>query len=306
MTAPEWAAYFRQPAKVRIPGRPGTDYNRLLGHVWGGGGRVAGGGKEAAGKPPGSPPGPSRQKVAMAPKPKPAPTTVFTGRSFGPAAPKSIIYKEPAASEAKNIFGREISGKQLASLAGSPDGSRVDVTYDRVNGLRVVIEHKSLDGPMVRTIRREGGQIIIHNDIFKLKLDEQGTNLGLKIFARQVENAQKEGVSHFETNAFRVKGDTYVNKNGVTKEKWAGYYVWPSYGYDGPLKPHQKRNLDADTELPARIKAATRIRQLMSEPAGKDWWRENGGPIDVEFELKPGSYSMETLDKYLQKKLGKV
>jgi hypothetical protein len=44
MTAPEWAAYFRQSARVNIPGRPnpaksphpnvGAGYNRLLAHVW--------------------------------------------------------------------------------------------------------------------------------------------------------------------------------------------------------------------------------------------------------------------------------
>lgn len=35
MSAAQWAAYFRQPARVRIPGRPGTSYNRLLGAIWG-------------------------------------------------------------------------------------------------------------------------------------------------------------------------------------------------------------------------------------------------------------------------------
>jgi hypothetical protein len=41
----------------------------------------------------------------------------------------------------------------------------------------------------------------------------------------------------------------------------------------------------------------------MAEDEGKAWWKENGMPIDVVFDLKSGSYSLKTLDKYLQKKM---
>ena len=100
MTAPEWAAYFRQPAKVRIPGRPGTDYNRLLGHVWPSGQSP---GPKAA-KPRAARPGPSRTKAAMAPKPKPAPEPVptagLTAELLHQAAdlvPTALLYSESKA-----------------------------------------------------------------------------------------------------------------------------------------------------------------------------------------------------------------
>jgi hypothetical protein len=93
-----------------------------------------------------------------------------------------------------------------------------------------------------------------------------------------------------------------VDAKGVTREKWAGYYVWPSYGYDGPLGTATKRALKA-SDLPARIKAAGKVSQLMADTAGKEWWKENGVPIEVVFDLKTASYSLKTLEKYLRKKM---
>lgn len=40
MTLEERLSYFRQSAKVTIPGRPGTAYNRILSHIWGPGSSV--------------------------------------------------------------------------------------------------------------------------------------------------------------------------------------------------------------------------------------------------------------------------
>ena len=173
-------------------------------------------------------------------------------------------------------------------------------------GVEVHIEHPMIES-MMRTIRKEGDKIITHNDIFKLKEEFQDHpgKIGLRAFARQVEQSQAAGISHIETYAARSPGETYIDKNGVVKEKWAGYYVWPSYGYDGPLRSYTVNALQA-SGLPAKLKAATRIRQVMAEDAGREWWKEHGNSIDVRFDLMPGSYSMKNLDTYLQKKLGDV
>jgi hypothetical protein len=155
---------------------------------------------------------------------------------------------------------------------------------------------------MRRTIRRDGEKVKIHNEVFRLNEEDQGTSFGLSCFARQVEQAKLHGVSLIDTNAYRVKGETYIDKKGQVREKWAGYYVWPSYGYDGPLSAQTKKAL-RNAEIPARLKAAKKISQLMADDQGKAWWKEEGMPIDVMFDLKSESYSLKTLDRYLQKKM---
>ena len=151
---------------------------------------------------------------------------------------------------------------------------------------------------MERTIRRENGEIIIHNDIFKLKkgFQRDPSKLGLKAFARQVQYSQEAGVSHIETNAFRWKADIDPDTG---KEKWSGYYVWPRFGYDGPIP---QRLLDSPIweTLPAPLRGVRFVRKLIADPVGREWWKANGVAIDVKFDLTPGKYSMETLNTYLK------
>ena len=137
-----------------------------------------------------------------------------------------------------------------------------------------MIKHPMVE-KMTRTIRRKNGKLIIHNDVFKLKEEYQGNKIGLGAFARQVENAHKEGVSHIETYAARQPGETYVDKDGVVKERWAGYYVWPRYRYYGPLDGRMRAAI-LSSELAPPLKAATDIRELMADDAGRRGGRQTG------------------------------
>ena len=259
--------------------------------------------------PPAPKPAPPPVPAAPVIVPKPVkpprtapPTQGFTGRKIGPStASSSFIYQ--AEQRAADILGRPTTPGEIASMVGAPAGATVEIRSGHMLGtVAVHVFHPEIQ-VMERTIRKEGDKVIIHNDVFKLKEEFQGSKIGLKAFAMQVENAQAAGVSRIETEAFRsTSRETFVDKDGVTKEKWAGYYVWPSYGYNGPLKATTKAALKA-SELPAILKTSTKISQLMADDAGKAWWKEHGIAIDVKFDLKPGSYSVKTLDKYLQKKM---
>ena len=68
MRIEDWIERMRQPARVAIPGRPGTDYNRILGHIWG----------------TRTPPAP---KAPARPKPKPKPPEPARKAALRPASP---------------------------------------------------------------------------------------------------------------------------------------------------------------------------------------------------------------------------
>ena len=123
--------------------------------------------------------------------------------------------------------------------------------------------------------------------------------LGVSAFARQVENAQAMGVDRIETNAYRLRG---VIDPATGKERWSGYYVWPRYGYDGPIPASLKASPEWST-VPSPLRGAKKVSELMVTEEGRDWWKEHGEAIDVKFNLKRGSESMRTLDDYLQEKL---
>ena len=236
-------------------------------------------------------------------KPREKKEKVFTQHDLGKSKAK-VTYEPRTKQEVERIFGRKLTNRQIASLAGAPDDAKVRVSSYGHGQMTLNVQHPQIES-MTRTVRRNAsGKVIIHNDIFKVKPEFQQSagKIGLKCFAREAQNAHELGVSHIETYAFRVKGD--INPD-TGKERWSGYYVWPRYGYEGPIPQRLKGAHSWHHDLPPELRGATNISELMAHPAGREWWRENGDAFDVEFDLTKGSYSMTTLNKYLQETIPK-
>jgi hypothetical protein len=72
---------------------------------------------------------------------------------------------------------------------------------------------------------------------------------------------------------------------------WSGYYVWPRFGFDGPLP---KRNRE---RLPEFYQSAKTVQELFALPGGSIVWKRFGGVLhNLEFDLKPSSYSRRIFD----------
>jgi hypothetical protein len=143
--------------------------------------------------------------------------------------------------------------------------------------VRVQWSHPSLEPgfPSQRTItKRDDGSIAIHNDTLVVAEKDRGKGLGSAIFARQVENAQKQGVARLETLA--EKSPTMT-----------GYKVWPRMGYDAPLP------LRGLPERPLSLQHARRVSDLMKTEEGRTWWDANGVQLEMAFDLNPDSLSMK-------------
>jgi hypothetical protein len=239
-------------------------------------------------------PQPKKERKPRIAKPKKG--KAFEAHDLG-ASKAPVKFEKGARLEAKRIFGRTMTPKKLASLAGAPDDARVTVEK-YIDKVTMTVHHPQIDS-MQRTIRREGDKIIIHNDIFKIKpeFQQDPRKIGLRAFAREAQHAHDEGVSHIETNAFRVKGSVDPDTG---KERWAGYYVWPRYGYDGPIPHYSVKSLPQWKDLPEHLQEAKNVSELMVDPVGRKWWQTHGDAIDVVFDLKADSYSMKTLNSYLK------
>jgi predicted GNAT family acetyltransferase len=165
----------------------------------------------------------------------------------------------------------------LASLAGAPDNARVTVRADH-NRISIKV-----DGPgmtAVRTLYKQDGKLVLHNDHFEVDEALRGQGIGASVFGRQVEQAALNGVAKIETNAARRDGQV-------------GYSVWPKFGYDGPLPGWVKG------KLPEGLKGARKVGDLMKSAEGRDWWETNGADIFLTFSLKAGSQSRRVWDSYL-------
>jgi hypothetical protein len=151
------------------------------------------------------------------------------------------------------------------------------------------------DGPFKLVTRKIYKDHIYQSLIYLKNKAPQG--LGTKMFVSQVHQAKKAGLKYLKCDANRN------DKNGVF-----GYKIWPKFGYDGEI-PKKYVEMFPPAILnkfeALGIKEPYKISHLysLSDGEGVKWWEENGGSIDVSFDLSDNSESMKTLTKYLEKKV---
>lgn len=180
----------------------------------------------------------------------------------------------------KELFGRDLTDREIASIVGAPDNVKVSIRP----GFHWTVE-VSFRGPGVHALRSITkttlGDVVIKNEMIEIK--QTGTGLGTRIFARQVEHAARLGVKRIYADA--AKGSDFN-----------GYYTWARLGYDAPLiKEHVAR-------LPPGLKGATKVSDLMSTAHGRDFWKTHGTSTSMMFDLAKGSLSRRVLDSYVRKK----
>lgn len=186
----------------------------------------------------------------------------------------------------KELFGRELSPEELASLANAPSGSTVKVLDAGRDRLEVYSNSERHDA--VRFVKRDhNGDLVLENSSFEVF--ENGTGLGSKLLARQVDAAQKLGVKLIETHAAR--GDDTAN----------GYYTWPRLGYNADLDGLDRKSITEGMDGPLKdlyLKAET-VQDLFRLPGGLEAWRLRGNGKSMSFDPTPGSRSRQVLDAYI-------
>ena len=200
----------------------------------------------------------------------------------------SVSMTDQARKVAQDLLGPDVSDVDLASVAGGVSGK---VTIGVVGGkaLSIVVEgdgfraeryinKKCMPPPCV---------IVLKNEEFKVQ--QTGKGLGMRVLQEQVKTASKLGIARMECYA----------AGSATEKGWNGYYTWPRLGYDARLPPK------ISTKLTGKLKKAKKVSDLMKTQEGRDWWKENGSGLDMQFDLKGGSVSRKVFDNYVTEKAKK-
>jgi len=184
------------------------------------------------------------------------------------------------------ISGAPLSDKNLIRLGGAPDNSRVRVVRGDY-GPVIEVHNALFQTPAIRAIyeMEDGYGLYLYNEMFVLKPENQAKGIGARSLAMQVREAKSLGFS-----GLSLFGD------GSPNGELNGYYTWARLGFDATLSPHQQR------QLPATLYGAKKLSDLMASKAGQDWWRQNGIPTEMDFDLTDDSPSMTILSKYLIEK----
>jgi hypothetical protein len=186
---------------------------------------------------------------------------------------------------ARRLFGGPLRRWQYAGLAGAPDGARVELgTYDGQLYLETS-EPVANRYRMVHLARRTKAHLVILVEGFHVQVQNmQGRGLGLRIFHRQLANAQALGVDRIQAIAGRRHDEN-------------GYYTWPRFGFDGALPGKIRAN------LPLGLEDIRTVLDLMASEKGRRWWQQHGGTIRVTFDLADCSRSRKVFQRYLRQRL---
>jgi hypothetical protein len=186
----------------------------------------------------------------------------------------------------QRLFGRSLQPREYAGLAGAPDDAKVDVG---ASDGQLYIE---LGDPVATAFRGHyylfcsKTAVVLRNDGFHIFLRAMRRHgFGLQVHCRQTRNAAACGVNRIDLWAGRRRDEN-------------GYYTWPRYGFDCPLPASIRRR------LPIGLEQSRTLLDLMSCEKGRDWWREHGVTVRVQFDLAPGSRSQRVLAEYVRTRLG--
>jgi hypothetical protein len=94
----------------------------------------------------------------------------------------------------------------------------------------------------------------------------------LEKFPESIAAAEKAGFDMATTYAM-----------GDAENEFKGYRLWPQFGFDAEIYPDIRQNIPKDI-IPHDDPVT--IQQLISTPAGKKWWNENGESMSMTLDLK--------------------
>lgn len=251
---------------------------------------------------------------------KPAPTPETGTLSKPPTLPTGTRFQknadpdemQEAREAAVAVFGSDIlSGLEttprglLFAASNAHDGARIFATAGDPTGAAHAHESVAFevsgDGYEAWRIfyRDADKNLVCYNASFEVEKDGEGPDAkptnpnlprGADLLANQVRALKALGVDRIETNAAG-------NATSAAIGGYVGYQVWPKLGYDGPINPYYLRLMPP--ALQEQMGDSNRILKLYETKAGQEWWAENGSSINLTFDLKDGSDSLKTLEKYL-------
>lgn len=226
------------------------------------------------------------------------------------------------------VFGRDLSVRELRGLVGAADNAIVEITYHSrdgavafsVHGPAVTIQsdyvaqpdgtfgpgtYRDFEYTASRELEPINGVLTLVNDTFRVHPQYQGRGTGLRMIARQVKTL---------SSLRGPDGEPVVRQLGAFMAGWRrssdqGYQVWPRMGYNADLKPSDRRAFVRDRSMPLRQRLhifrlgnRATLLDLYQTPQGRAWWREHGKAIGGTFDLRDGSRSRQVLDAYLKEK----
>lgn len=197
---------------------------------------------------------------------------------------------EKVAEKSQAIFQRVLTDEDYINLIGARTGEMVLVHIDNV---------ERFPGVFVPAIYITHRRIILQDEhsgnilvIYGIFYTDRGQMLSLQK-CEVPSFAQRKGLATRllaeQVVAARAFGFDQIIDYADRSDKQNGYYTWPRLGFDKCLTEEEK------SRLPAQFADVTHLSDLIKRPEGRNWWRDQGFPLELIFDTSLGSRSMQLL-----------
>ena len=185
--------------------------------------------------------------------------------------PGNITVRGSSDAEVTRVLGRTLSREDMAKMFGAPNGSTVTLTAagNRVTG---AVNHPDFRASL--QIERRGQELIYH---------------GGSVFANRGSTAGGEATQMV------MRGVAYGASKGLTRVEVAsaignareshstGSLTWAKIGLNKQLTAAERAT------LPAQLRGARDLNEVMLTKAGENWWRANRHTFSGSLDLRRGS-----------------
>ncbi|GAC1621636.1 MAG: hypothetical protein NVS4B11_14820 [Ktedonobacteraceae bacterium] len=198
---------------------------------------------------------------------------------------------------AQNIFNRNLTDGEFASLAGARSGDKVITSprYDKEDRLielkmirPVTIGRRKPNIGVISALSKEYNEPLLTIQLIHIPAELHKQGIGSDIIAIQVKAAQRMGIPQIAAYAH--------NKEYISGRRYVGYYVFPRLGFDAQLSNLQKQ------QLPDTLTNKASIGEIMRDSTTREIWRTNGLPLEVTFDTSAESSSIQSLQDYFIRK----
>lgn len=202
-------------------------------------------------------------------------------------------YNASVNTDGTNRFPQYSTGDMI-SFTGIPKdfGGSIRVSYNST-GAEINIYGEGVN--MTRNVYFDsnGNPDRVYNAYFRIDNGSQHDGRGSEIFNNQVQTLKSSGFNRIEVTAAGSAADNSV---------YNGYYTWARFGYvpNNPTLGVNEYNRYADQQGYERV---SNFKEIMYTKAGRDWWQNKEGvSFRGTFNLQDNSYSMTTLNNYMQER----
>lgn len=192
-----------------------------------------------------------------------------------------------------NRFPQYSTGDMI-SFTGIPKdyGGAITVSYTN-EGATIQITGEGVN--MTRNVYFDsnGNPDRVYNAYFRIADGSRHDGRGSEIFNSQVNTLKSAGFGRIEVSAAGSARDNSV---------FNGYYTWARFGYvpDNPQLGVSSYNRYAEQQGYEKV---SNFKEIMYTKSGRDWWQnKEGESFRGTFNLQDNSYSMTTLNNYMQER----